>query len=224
MVETKARITRGGKHFEILVDLEEALKFRKEGVGNINTIVLTRDIHNNLKVGDKASNEQLEKEFGTSNFEEVCVKIIKSGEIVMPTDYVKKEHEQKYKQVVDFLVKNAVDSSSGRPYTPNTILNALEEAKVNIKNKPVESQISEILDQLKRIIPIHVELKKVKLTIPANQTGKAYGIFKEFIEKENWMSNGDLEVILNIPAGIIFDFYDKINSATHGNVVSEEMK
>jgi ribosome maturation protein Sdo1 len=34
------------------------------------------------------------------------------------------KQEKKYKQVVDFLSKNAVDAS-GRPYTPTRILKAL---------------------------------------------------------------------------------------------------
>jgi len=222
MVETTARIKREGKHFEILVDLEEALKLRK-GEGNINQAVLTNDVFYNLKSGEHASKEDLEKYFDSSDFFEICEKIIKNGEVVKTTDFLKEEQNQKYKQVVDFLVKNAI-SLEGRPYTPDRIMNALNEAHVNIKNKPIEIQINEILEQLNKVLPIKVERKKVKLRVSSMHIGKAYGYLKEYISKETWLNNGDLECIVEVPSGLIMDFYDKINSATHGSVLSEELK
>ncbi|MFZ5955481.1 MAG: ribosome assembly factor SBDS [Nanoarchaeota archaeon] len=222
MVQTTARIKKNAKHFEILVDLDEALKFKKSG-GNINSVVLTDFVFYNLKSGEQASAEDLKKAFATDDFDEVCEKIIKQGEIELPSEYLKKEQEQRYKQVVDFLSKNAVDKNS-RPYTPNRIMQALEEAHVNLKNKPIESQIPEIIEQLSKIIPIKVEIKKVRITIPAQYTGKAYGLVHEYLEKEDWMGNGDLDVVVKIPAGLILDFYDKLNSITHGSAISEELK
>ncbi|MFH0808834.1 MAG: ribosome assembly factor SBDS [archaeon] len=222
MVNTTARIKKGGKHYEVLVDLDEALKVAK-GEGNINVAVLNDAVFHNLKSGERASMDDLEVQFGTSNFEEVALKIIKSGEVVKTSDFVHKEQDMKYKQVVDFLVRNAV-SPEGRPYTPDRIMKALKEAHVNVKNKPIEGQVEEILDQLSKVLAVKVERKRIKLLIPAIHSGKAYGIVKEFIVREDWKNNGDLEVLVEIPSGIVMDFYDKVNSATNGSVMSEEMK
>jgi ribosome maturation protein SDO1 len=93
------------------------------------------------------------KNFNSTNLEEVALKIIKSGEIVLPTDFVHKQQDQKYKQVVDFLVKNAV-SPQGVPYTPDRIMTALKEASVHVKNEPIDKQIGDILGQLQKILPI----------------------------------------------------------------------
>ena len=49
-------------------------------------------------------------------------------------------------------------------------------------------------------------------------------MINEYKEKEKWLDNGDLEAVVSIPSGIIMDFYDKINSATQGSVMSEEIK
>ena len=222
MAQTTARIKKEGKNYEIVVDLDEALKVRK-GEGNINAAVETDAIFHNLKSGEHASVADLEKIFGTSDVSQVAEKIIVGGDVVLPTDYKNNEQDQKYKQVVDFLSRNAV-SPEGRPYTPDRIMKALHEAHINIKNKPVEEQINDIMDSLSKIIPIKIEMKKVKLVIPALHTGKAYGFVKEFMIKEDWKNNGDLEVMVEMPTALIFDFYDKINSATHGSVLSEEMK
>jgi ribosome maturation protein SDO1 len=222
MGQTTARMTKGGKHFEILVDLDEALKFKK-GEGNINAAVLTEAIFYNLKAGEHASESDLVEAFGTSDVTDVAEKIIKSGEIVRTAESMKADHEKMYKQVVDFLARNAV-SPEGRPYTPDRIMKALIEANVNVKNKPIDSQVSEILNQLSKVLPVKIEMKKVKLVVPAVHTGKAYGLVKEFMVKEDWKNNGDLEVVVEMPTALIFDFYDKINSATAGSILSEELK
>jgi len=212
MTQTIARIRKEGKHFEILVDLEEAIKVAKgDKEANIGSAVLTDKIFYNLKSGEHASDSDLEKAFETTNFMEKTIESIKA------------EQNKKYKQIVDFLSRNAV-SPEGRPYTPDRIMKALTEAHINIKNKPIEIQIDEILEQLFRVLPIKIERKKVRLIIPAIHTGKAYGIIKEFSKEETWKSNGDLEVIVEMPTAMIFDFYDKINSATQGSVLSEEIK
>ncbi len=222
MTQTIARITKGGKHYEVLVDLEEALKVKK-GEGDINSAVLTDTIFHNSKSGERASSEDLKKDFGTDNPLEVAEKIIKQGEVVLTAEYKKEEQEQRYKQVVDFLVKNAV-SPSGVPYTPDRIMTALKEANINIKNKPIESQINDIIAQLQEILPLKIEMKKIKVTIPAQYTGRAYALINEFKESEEWLENGDLTAILNVPAGLIIDFYDKLNGVTHGGALTEEIK
>jgi len=100
----------------------------------------------------------------------------------------------------------------------------LKDAGVNIDNKPVEQQIAGILAKLKPIIPIKIETKKIKIIVPAMHTGKAYGLFKDYKEKEEWLGNGDLRVVVNIPAGLQMDFYDKLNGITHGSSIAEEVK
>ena len=72
--------------------------------------------------------------------------------------------------------------------------------------------------------PVTIETKKVKVKIPAEHTGKVYGIINPYKEKEEWLSNGDLECIVAVPAGAIMEFYDKLNSVTHGSAFTEEIK
>ncbi len=222
MAQTTARVTKSGKHFEILVDLEEALKVKK-GEGNLSAAVLTDAIFHNLKSGEHAGTDVLENNFGTSDVMEVAEKIIKGGEVVKTTEFMNNEQEQKYKQVVDALVRSAV-SPEGRPYTPDRVMKALHEAHINVKNKPVEEQLGEIIDHLRKVLPLSIETKKVKLRIPVLYAAKSYGIVKEYIKEEAWQNNGDLDAIVEVPTAMIMDFYDKLNNMTHGSVVSEEIK
>ena len=223
MTQTTARIKQHGKHFEIIVDLDRALKFRKGESNNIDFLEIDR-VFTDSKRGLAAPEKELTEAFGTTDLNSVVGKIVKSGEILLTQEYREDARDNKIKQVVDFLSRNAVDPKTGNPHTAERIKNALEQTQVNIKNAPIEGQIKEIIEKISLVLPIKLETKKVKVIVPAIHTGKAYGILNPYKESENWMNNGDLEAILRIPAGLVMDFYDKLNSATHGSVMTEEVK
>ena len=219
---TIARIDKGSSHFEIIVDLEDALKVKN---GESDYLIVEGDsIFTNVKRGDRASTAELETAFGTTDVDSIGKDIVKKGEVLVDQAHRGEEQEKKIRQVVDFLSRNAIDPQSGRAISSERIKSALDDAHINVKNTPIENQIKDIVDKLSTIMPIKIETKKIKATIPALQTGKAYGIISQYKEKENWLADGSLEVVLSIPAGILMDFYDKLNSATHGSALTEEIK
>lgn len=221
---TLVKISVGGKHFEIMVDLQLALKLRKGEPVNIQNALLVNEIFVNHKTGAKAASADLMTAFGTADVLAVADRMIKKGDIQLPKDYRDEQQDNKKKQVTDWLVRNAVDVRSGRPFTPQMIENALKQAGVNITNVPVDQQINTITESLKTILPLKIETKKIAITIPAIHTGKVYGLVKDYKEKEDWLSNGDLKVIINIPVGLQMEFYDKLNAVTHGAALTEEIK
>jgi len=220
MTNVTARIKKAGKHFEVLVDLDDAMKFHRGESSFIQAE--TDEIFRDLKKGDKAPETDLLEAFGTEDVNEIVKKIVKDGEIQTTQDFRDEEHEKKIKQVVEFLSRNAIDPQTRNPITPERIKSALEQAHINIKNSPIESQVKDIMDALTKIIPIKIDTKKVKVTIPAMHTGKAYGVVSQYKVSENWLNDGSLEIIVEVPAGIIMDFYDKLNGVTHGSVLTEE--
>lgn len=223
MTQTIARIKQHGKHFEIVVDMDKALKFRN-GQSASTDFLDVDSIFTDSKKGLHASEKDLTEAFGSDDLNAVASKIVKGGEILLSQEHRDEEKEKKIKQVIDLLSKNATDPKTGNPHTPERIKNALEQAHINIKNGPIEPQIGEIIEKLSVILPIRMETKKVRIIVPAIHTGRAYGIFNQYKESENWLSNGDLEVVVNVPSGLLMDFYDKLNGITHGSAVTEEIK
>jgi len=222
MTQTLARIKKTGKNFEILVNLDDALKFKK---GEISFIEAEGDkIFTDSKKGQVPSSDDLNKAFGTTDTNEIIKTIVKSGEVQLTQEHRDAEQEQKFKQVINFLATNAIDPQTKNPHTPERIKNALEQSHINIKNVPIENQIKEIITEISKIIPIKLETKKVKVTIPAIYTGKAYGVVSQYKEEEKWLDNGDLEIVVSVPSGIVMDFYDKLNSVTHGAALTEDIK
>jgi len=222
MTQTTARIKKAGKNFEILVDLEEAMNVKK---GLSESIEPEGDkIFTDHKKGFVPSTTELEEAFGTTDTNEIAIKIIKNGEVLLTQDYRDEEKERKMKNLVSFLARNAIDPQSKGPISESRIRSAIEEARINIKNVPIDNQIKEIVDELNKIIPIKLETKKIKTHLPAVYIGKAYSLINQYKIKEDWKDDGSLEAVLEIPAGIIMDFYDKLNSMTHGSALTEEIK
>ena len=221
MPKVTARIKAKGKHFEIEVDLDEALKV-KAGKGDIMSAIAFPRIFMDLKKGTAAKESDLIEAFGTKEPYEVAKKIIISGEVQKTQEFRDAEKETKIKRVIDLLLRNAVDQN-GRPYTEERIKRAISESNYTFDSRAPEQQLSDLISKLEKVIPIKIETKRVKLVIPAQYTGQAYGLLKDYKESEEWLANGSLQVILNIPSGMQLDFYDKLNGITHGAVQSEEL-
>ena len=143
MTQTIARIKQTGKHFEILVDMDKALAFKKNPKSS-DFLEIDR-IFTDAKKGFVASVSDLKSAFGTDDVTEISQKIVKSGEVMTNQEHREEEREKKIKQVVDFLTKNSVDPRTKMPHTPDRIKSALEQAHVNIKNIPIENQIQDII-------------------------------------------------------------------------------
>lgn len=224
MTDVIARMKVKGKNYEVLVDVEKALQLKQGKPISIDSILPVDKIFYNSKKGLNVSEADLTGAFGTSDVKKIAEKIIKQGEIQVPKEYRDNERENKKKQIIDFLARHAIDPRTDHPHTAERISSAIDEAGINIDNQPVEQQINQIIEKLKTIFPITIKTKKLKLRIPSEHTGRVYGILSEYKEKENWLPNGDLECIINLPVGLQEDFYDKLNSITHGSAITQEVK
>ncbi len=217
----EARLKVKGKSYEISVDFDEAMKVRT-GKGDVARAMNSTAVYHDVKKGESVRNADLQDAFGTTDIYAIAAKIMKEGEIQKPQEYRDAQREARIKQVVDLIVRNAVDQH-GKPYTEERIRRAIDEIHYSFDNRPAEQQMPDVVEKMKRIIPIRIDTKKVKLTIPASYTGQIYGILQDYKESEEWKDNGDLVVVVNLPAGMQLDFYDKLNNITHGTVQSEEI-
>jgi len=222
MPNVEARMKVKGKHYEINVDLDEALKVRN-GEGNINSAMQSQGIYYDLKKGTVASQSDLQDAFGTTDIYEVAKQIVQKGEVQKTQEYRDEEREKRVKQVVNLIVTNATDQN-GRPYTEERITAAIKDIHFSFDSRPAEKQMIDLVQKLKTVLPIKIETKRIRLIIPAQYTGQIYGQIQEYKESEEWLSNGNLQAVLNIPAGLVMDFYDKINSIAHGAIQSEELQ
>ena len=194
----------------------------KDGAGNVSSALNSNSVYYDLKKGTVVSLSDLKDSFGTDDIYQIAERIMKNGEIQKNQEYRESERDEKIKQVISLIIQNSSDQH-GRPFTEERIKKAMEEIHYNFDNRPAEQQMTDLVNELKKIIPIKIEVKRIKIVIPASFTGQVYGLISSYKETEEWLDNGDLEVILNIPAGIQIDFYEKLNSITHGAIQSEDL-
>lgn len=221
MAKVTARIKINNKHFEIHVDLDEALKV-KAGKGDIMSALDVPTVYADMKKGQVASNADLQAAFNSTDAYEIAKIIITKGEVQKTQEFREEQKEMKIKQVLNLIIKNAVDQHN-RPYTEERLMRAVHECHYNFDSRPAEQQMTLLVEALKKVIPIKIEVKRIKIVIPAQYTGQVYALLKDYKESEDWLANGSLQAILNIPAGMQIDFYDKLNSITHGAVHSEDL-
>jgi len=222
MVIVSAKLKVKNKTFEVSVEFDEALKVQKRE-GDITRALNSSQIFYNAKEGSLASQKDLMDAFQTTDMHAIATAIIQRGELQRPQEFREAEREARIKQVVSLLLRNAVDQH-GRPYTEERLRRAIHEVHYSFDNRPAEKQMLEVLEKIKTVIPIRIDTKRIRLRVPARFAGNVYGLLKDYKQDEEWLANGDLQVVVNLPAGMQLDFYDKLNGITHGAVVSEELK
>jgi len=219
-----ARLDTHGERFEVLVDPKVVWKIRnKDDMGenfNILDNMAIDTIFKDSSKGIRASTESLMKMFNSTDIQSITMEIITKGEIQLTTEQRKEMMENKRKQIITTIVRNAINPKTKTPHPPQRIELALNEAKVNIDPfKSVDAQVQEIMKKLKPILPIRFEKLAIAIRLTGEDYGKCYGDIKNFgkITKEEWQKDGSWIGLMEIPAGLKTDFIDKVNSKTKGN-------
>ena len=214
-----ARLDSHGERFEILVDPHGAALVRQGQPVEIEDVVAALNVFGNSSKATRASDEALMKVFQTTNFDEIARKIIIKGEIHLTADQRKQMVEEKRRQVITFIARNAVNPQDGHPHPPARIERAMEEARVNIDPfKHVEEQVKETVKALRPLLPIRFEELRLAIKIPPDFAARSFGDIAAAatMEKDEWLKDGSWVCVVRIAAGIQGEFYDLINKLTKG--------
>ena len=221
-----ARIKKEGIDFEVLVDPEKALEFKKGKPYSIENILAVNLVFKDSKKGERASSEELKKGFKTIDILKIAEIIIKEGTVQLTTDQRRKLTEAKRVEIAAIISRQGVDPKTHNPHPQQRILNAMTEAHVDIDPfKSAKDQIKGIIEEIQPIIPISFERVTVAIRVPADQAGRVGHAIRELatIESEEWKSDYWF-IQVTISAGLQTQLYDKINSLTQGRVETKVVK
>jgi len=223
-----ARYNHKGLQFEILVDPDKAFEIRSgKKVPSISDIVAIEEVYTDARKGLRASAQDLTKAFGTNDFEKIALKIILDGEVQLTTEQRARLQDEKERAVAAIIAREGINPQTNAPHPPERIMKAMKEAKVQIKyDRPAEEQVQDVLKAVQRIIPIHFEHVRIAVKIPPEYSGKAANVVHGFgnISKEEWGSDGSYLFVIEMPAGLQTEFYDKLNSITRGTAQAKLLK
>jgi len=214
-----ARWETGGSRFEVLVD-PQAVQELKDGKDvDLSDKLALDQVFKDAKKGDKISEEHLERTFHTRNLAAIAKQIVMKGEVQVTTEQRHQLQAAKHKQIVALIARNAMNPQTGAPHPPARIESAMAEAKVHIDPfKPVDAQVQEVLAKLRPLIPIRLDVVKVRIKIPGQFYPRTIGEIKGLgrLVEEQWLSDGAWSGIVEIPAGIQTELYEKLSARTKG--------
>ena len=222
-----ARLKKGEEHFEVLVDPYAAADLIDGKEVEVLQTLAIDAIFKDSKKGTHASDESLQKNFGTNDTSEIAKRIILKGDIQLTTEQRRKMQKNKRNRIVETIVRNSMDPKTKTPHPRQRIELAMDQAGVHVDPfKPVGEQVKTIIEVLRPIIPISIDQVRISVKIPSQYIGRAYGVARNYgsLEREDWQSDGSWIGIVRIPAGMQTDFYDKLNDITKGNVSTKILK
>lgn len=214
-----ARLETGGNRFEVLVD-PEAVQAIKDGKDvDLRDKLALDQVFKDAKKGDKISEEFLEKTFHTRDLGAIAKQIVQRGEVQVTTDQRHQLQAAKLRQIVQTIARNAMNPQTGAPHPPARIEAAMVEAKVHVDPfRPVDAQVQEVLVKLRPLLPIRLDVVRVRIRLPAQHYPRVIGELKGLgrLIEEQWAGDGSWSGLLEIPAGVQTELYEKLNARTRG--------
>ena len=213
------RFEKHGRRFEMLVNPEPAWFFLQGEDVEIDDVFEVYVIYENISRGVKATQDDIEVVFGEIPEREMAVKILREGQLQLTADQRNEILKEKRAEIVEFIHVHCINPRENTPIPKDRIDNAIIDLGVNISYKEeAKNQALEIIDLLKPIMPIRLESIKLAIKIPPSYTGSLYGyvISAGNLIQEEWLEDGSLAVLIQIPSGTQADFLEQITSRTKG--------
>jgi len=215
---TIARLVRG-ETFEILVDPDNALRYKMGEKIPISKVLIYEEIYTDAKKGIRASEEQLMKAFKTRDKLAIATKILTEGALQITSEQRHRLIEEKKRQIIEFISKNAVDPRTRLPHPPQRVELAMEQAGVSIDPFiDAKEQAMKVIEKLSPILPMKVGMTRMYVRVPGEYVGKAYGLLKNVgkILKEEYKGDGSWVGEIEILVGLQADLIEKLNKLCSG--------
>jgi ribosome maturation protein SDO1 len=112
-----------------------------------------------------------------------------------------------------------MNPQTGAPHPAARIDAAMTEAKYHVDPfRPVDVQVQEVLEKLRPLLPIRLDVVKVRIRLPAQHYPRVIGELKGIgkVLEEQWLADGTWSGMLEIPAGVQTELYEMLNARTKG--------
>jgi ribosome maturation protein SDO1 len=222
------RYVSKGEKFEMIVDSELAWEYRLGKRTSLENILISDTIYKDANKGERATVASLQKVFGTTDVMKIADIIIKKGDLPITAERRNRLIEENRKKIINIITRNCIDSRTNAPLPPSRVENILKELKVRIDPfASAEEQATEIIKEIKKVIPIKIAKAIIQIQIPVEYASKAYNqvIAKmSTVVNSNWKNDGSWEGEVEIPAGIQETFIQKINEISNRKAIIKNIK
>tara|TARA_B100001778_G_scaffold199543_1_gene164718 strand:+ start:2313 stop:3011 length:699 start_codon:yes stop_codon:yes gene_type:complete len=218
-----ARWEYGGKRYEILVDPDLVDAFRQNPSSvNMDDFLATDEVWHDARGGDRPTEEAIDSTFGTQEIDEIAAIILEKGNIQLTTNQRKEMVEQKRQLIIQEIHSTAIDPKAKSPHPKTRIELALEECRFSVDPfKRLDVQVKDAINSLKSLIPLSFEPVRIAFRISGSGYGKASKFLRPYLDKDEWLSNGDWACIIQCPPGMAGNLIGKVKSVDSDSEVKE---
>mmetsp|Transcript_107889 Transcript_107889/g.344359 ORF Transcript_107889/g.344359 Transcript_107889/m.344359 type:complete len:385 (+) Transcript_107889:121-1275(+) len=153
------RLKTHGKRFEIAAYKNKVQNWREGIEKDINEVLQVVSVFTNVSRGEVAKDTDLKKAFNVTDQEEICRKILKSGDLQVSDRERESQLESQFRDIVQIIVERCVHPQTGRQLTPMCVENALKTTGFSVNPdhvakrqalKAIESLCAELPDSFSR--------------------------------------------------------------------------
>ena len=218
-----ARWEYGGKRYEILVDPDLVDNFRSDPSSvDIDDFLATDEVWHDARGGDRPTEEAINSTFETQDIAVIAQKILEKGSIQLTTTQRKQMVEQKRQLIIQEIHQTAIDPKAKSPHPRTRIELALEESKFSVDPfKRIDIQVKDAISVLKHMIPLSFEPIRIAFRRPSSGYGASSKFLRPYLDKEDWLSNGDWACIIECPPGMAGNLIGKIKGIASNAEVKE---
>ncbi len=222
-----ARFESHGHDFEIILEADYVNDGKSDEWSDILEHMPSEVVFTDARKGERASTDDMNEVFATENVKDIAIDIMKNGNVQLTTEQRRQMQDEKRKQVIATIVREAMNPQTKTPHPPQRIESAMAEAGIHIDPmKPASVQVHEVVELLRPIIPISFEKLKLAIKLEGIDYGRCYGDIKGAgkIISEEWGSDGSWMGMVEIPAGIQDELVRKLNEKTKGSAETKILK
>ncbi|XP_059481198.1 ribosome maturation protein SBDS isoform X2 [Neocloeon triangulifer] len=218
------RIKKGGKRFEIACYKNKVLSWRSKVEKDIDEVLQTHTVFENVSKGKAAKKEDLIKAFGKEDQTEICKEILTHGELQVSDRERSSQLESLFKDIANTVADKCVNPETKRPYPVSMIEKAMKDVHFSVKpNRNAKQQALEVIPMLKETLPLERAQMRLKLHLPPKEAKKLKEKVVSFtakVETEDWSTDG-LTMICLIDPGQYRSVDDLIRAETKGQGTME---
>ena len=218
-----ARMEKGGKRYEILVDPELVDDFKTDPTSvSLDDLLATDEIWHDARGGERPTEEKIESTFGTGELLDCVKTILEKGSIQLTTVQRRQMISEKRQQIITEISRTAIDPRTKSPHPATRIELALDELRWNPDPfLSVERQIKDAVTVLRPVIPLSFDTIKLAFRVSGSAYGSVQREVRSDVIKEQWLDNGDWAFVVEIPAGMKGEYLSKVAKRDPNTEVKE---
>jgi len=170
-----ARLEKGGKRYELLVDPTLVDAYRQDPSSvEMEDFLAMDEVFHDARAGERPTEEAIQSVFGTLDINAIVQQVLNKGSIQLTTAQRKHMVEQMRQQIIHHIHTRAVDPKTKSPHPKTRLELALDESRYSVDPfKRLEDQVNDAIKRLKPLLPFPLKRSVWHSRFQESPTGRS---------------------------------------------------